>query len=981
MCNTYTIILNCNHKQTYTHRCPSYLGNPRQKCVKTPPTIAHYLADCRKCRGKERDNFVVVWVEKESDSSAVDEEEGNRNYMLGIGGFDIVANGEKRGREKGVRVYQDGTEEARREKKGVRNVSPNVSATDMARFDAEVEDDMYSQTNENTQDTSPDAPRTRSLPIKGKSKKPNVFGSLRKMIVRPKSEQDTAATGEHKPPTHGIVKQRLNRFNTIAGGFRGGKKTEDSEEHNSLSGSTDERRIDDATGYEYLTPKEFLDLHFKGVVASTGGAQITSSSATSAPIDIPQKSRPKASQEWTAQRHAGEYMSEIGGNPFTAKSAVVDSFTDDSEIPDVADSYHGVTSERWGNDTNSRPGRISRETEFSQSDEERMDIISQASDGETINITPHNIDNVLAVWKGSFGTSSSSSPIRIPSRPHALDHPVHSHSIDALSVPPHLRSQELDVAGHSTSLPNHHGVGERVARAQWAQGNDFEKVSSAPFAALQHAIDFVEPQMYRDIPKRNNTTKEPPRGFALPKRTNTGAIPHPRHPLANEITRSNTLTKTSQAQTRNQVTSPEIPEPVQETIAGTRYSSLTSPPTISPSPRIKDNEQGRQSPRLWNRKATPTSKPEYPTNLLVQGRASPAIDRSSIMTTFSQFIPSRNGELDEEITTGVLPAKTSTRTPRHRTGSRNTQNRTRGDAIPIPEVPAIPKTYAKHTTVLPKIGRDATGRFSVEYIEREQAGSAVSSLHKRVAREVNVEETEDIYANHTIGTWDAVLRIGAGDVSPVSSVEDLNGIGSPVSSFGERGDGRDWDDDGDEDGDEDGDGDVYLGPESYQENPDFISQPTNLSISSPPHLPSTFSPPHQVPTPTFTSILPQFPHTPPLSDPSPRSPLLSQNLQPQHQPQHQPQPQHQQSSHTIPQEIPTNTISPSPIDPTIPITLPLKIYKKNQQLALVIDGIDKVGGIENEIRRRQRGGMEQTEKGMGEGLRRADERLRDGRGL
>ncbi|EDN94486.1 predicted protein [Sclerotinia sclerotiorum 1980 UF-70] len=767
MCNTYTIILSCIHKQTYTHRCALYLGNPRRKCVKAPPTIAHYLADCRKCRGQDKDNFVVVWVEKNIDASAFDEE-GNRNYMLGIGGFDIVANGDKRGREKGVRVYQDGTEEARREKKGVRTGSPYVSATDMVKFDAEVEDDIYSQTSESVKDASPDTPRTESLPLKLKSKKPSVFGSLRKMIVRPKSEPDTTATGEHKPPMHGKVKQGLDRFNTTAGGSRASKKTEGSGQHNSRSGSSDERRVDDATGYEYLTPKEFLDLHFNGVVAGAGTSisQATISNATSAPIDIPQRSRPKASQEWTAQRHAAEYMTEIGGSPFTDKSAIVDPFTDGYEIPDFTNSYQGMSSERWSNDTNSnRPGRISQDTEFSQFDEDQTDIISQAKYGETINITPQNIDNVLAVWKGSLGTSSSSSHIRVPSRHRALDHPVHSQSIDALPIP--FRSQGLNVADHSTSLPNHRGVEEVLARDQWVQRNISEKVSSVPSAALQHAIDFVEPRNYRDTPKRNNTTKEPSRGFALPKRSNTGAIPHPRHPLANEITRSNTITEKSQTQTKTQVAFPAISENLQETIPGTRYSSLPISPTISPSLRVKNNEQGPQSPRLWNRKDIPVSKPEPSSNLSLQGRVAPVSDRSSTVTTFSQFIPPRNGELEEETNMDGFPAKSYTKLPRYRVGASNTQIRTRGDVAAIPKVPEIPNSYVNHTTVLPKIGRDATGRFFVEYIERGQSGDAVSSLDMgvsgEVSKEVNTEESKDIYANHTIGTWDAVLRNGMGD--------------------------------------------------------------------------------------------------------------------------------------------------------------------------------------------------------------------------
>ncbi|KAF7895455.1 uncharacterized protein EAF01_009417 [Botrytis porri] len=538
MCNTYTIILKCNHKQTYTYRCPLYLSAPRQKCIKTSPTTAHYFVSCRKCRGQESDNFVVQWVERENEStsSTVGGKEGNwrkggkSDYMLATGTFEIVANGDETGRVKGVRVYENGTEEARREKKGLKNVSLVIPGTNEASFDAGPSHGIYDQINESTQELKLDGLRTRSLPIKGKSKKPNVFGSLRKMIVRPESEQDTSATGEHVSPTQGNVKSKLNRFNTITGGFRGSKKSEDMEEETFLSASADDRKVDDATGFEYLTPKEFLDLHFQGVVAGSG-TDVAISNAISEPIDIPQKRQGNASQKWTAERRAGEYMSEIGRNPFAENFTVVDSSIRDSAISDVENSYQEGTSERWSHDTHSSGrGRMSRETEFSQADEERMEIITEAIDGDIINLTPDNIDDVLAVWKGGFGTSTPSSPVHIPPRPHALSHSVHSRSIEGLLIPAPFRSQSsgLDVVAYSASLPNTQGDEKRIAKTQWTQESISEKISSAPFATSQHAVDLVEPPRSFDIPQRNNTTKELLREFALPKRSNTGDVPHAR---------------------------------------------------------------------------------------------------------------------------------------------------------------------------------------------------------------------------------------------------------------------------------------------------------------------------------------------------------------------------------------------------------------------------------------------------------------------
>ncbi|ATZ57236.1 hypothetical protein BCIN_14g03940 [Botrytis cinerea B05.10] len=997
MCNTYTIILKCNHKKNYTHRCPLYLGTPRQKCVKNPPTIAHYFVSCRKCRGQESDEFVVQWVEREneSDSSTVGGKEGNwrkgeeSNYMLAIGTFEILAIGDETGRVKGVRVHENGTEEARREKKGLKNVSLDLSGTNKAIFDAGPSHDIYDQINESTQELKLDGLRTQSLPIKSKSKKPNVFGSLRKIIVRPKSEQDTAATGEHKSPTQGTVKSKLNRFNTITGGFRGGKKSEDMGEESSLSASADDRRVDDATGYEYLTPKEFLDLHFQGVVAGSSGTEIAISNAVSAPIEIPQKRQDNASQKWTAERRAGECMSEISRNPFADNPAVADPCIKDSTISDFENSYQEEAPERWSHDTHSSgPGRMSRGTEFSQSDEERMDIITDEIDRDTINLTPDNIDDVLAVWKRGFGTSSPSSPTHIPPRPHALSHLVHSPSTEALPITTPFRSQgsSLDVTGYSVILPNAQGDENRIAGAQWTPENDSEKVTSAN---SQRVMDFVESPRCLDIPQRNNMMKEhlrefalhkrsntsdarchqdtseepPPHGFSFPKRSNTGNLPHSRHPLANELTQNNTLSSIHQAPTKTQPLLPNLQEPTQETIAGTRYSSLPSSTTILSLPRKgKPSEQGRESPRIWNRKGAPASKPEPRTNLPVPERT---IDRISTMTTISQFIPSRNRDLDEEITTNLISPKTSTKVSRRRIGSSNVQHPIQNHASAIPDVPAIPKTYAKHVTVLPKIGRDATGRFSVEHIKEEEQGIVRSSMDKEVPGEVSREELIegpiDVYANHTIGTWDAVLRNSPGDVSPLDSDEGLNKLVSPVSPLEGNASGKSWDGEKGQN--------LYVSREICKKSSGLLSQLTHPS-TSPTNFFSTS--PHSQKPPFSTLTPPQSPHYLSSSPSSLHLHLHSQSPSPT-------------SLHYTPPKTSSNTISPlSPhdlnldpdfnLDPSIPHIRPLQIRKKNPVLVCRKTEMENLQEMEERRRRRER---------MEEEFRRADERLRglrDGRG-
>ena len=940
---------------------------------------------------------MVQWVEREneSDSSTVGGKEGNwrkgeeSNYMLAIGTFEILAIGDETGRVKGVRVHENGTEEARREKKGLKNVSLDLSGTNKAIFDAGPSHDIYDQINESTQELKLDGLRTQSLPIKSKSKKPNVFGSLRKMIVRPKSEQDTAATGEHKSPTQGTVKSKLNRFNTITGGFRGGKKSEDMGEESSLSASADDRRVDDATGYEYLTPKEFLDLHFQGVVAGSSGTEIAISNAVSAPIEIPQKRQDNASQKWTAERRAGEYMSEISRNPFADNPAVADPCIKDSTISDFENSYQEEAPERWSHDTHSSgPGRMSRGTEFSQSDEERMDIITDEIDRDTINLTPDNIDDVLAVWKRGFGTSSPSSPTHIPPRPHALSHLVHSLSTEALPITTPFRSQgsSLDVTGYSVILPNAQGDENRIAGAQWTPENDSEKVTSAN---SQRVMDFVELPRCLDIPQRNNMMKEhlrefalhkrsntsdarchqdtseepPPHGFSFPKRSNTGNLPHSRHPLANELTQNNTLSSIHQAPTKTQPLLPNLQEPTQETVAGTRYSSLPSSTTIlSPPRKGKPSEQGRESPRIWNRKGAPASKPEPRTNLPVPERT---IDRISTMTTISQFIPSRNGDLDEEITTNLISPKTSTKVSRRRIGSSNVQHPIQNHASAIPDVPAIPKTYAKHVTVLPKIGRDATGRFSVEHIKEEEQGIVRSSMDKEVPGEVSREELIegpiDVYANHTIGTWDAVLRNSPGDVSPLDSDEGLNKLVSPVSPLEGNASGKSWDG-------EEGQN-LYVGREICKKSSGLLSQLTHPS-TSPTNFFSTS--PHSQKPPFSTLTPPQSPHYLSSSPSSLHLHLHSQSPSPS-------------SLHHTPPKISSNTISPfSPhdlnldpdfnLDPSIPYIRPLQIRKKNPVLVCRKTEMENLQEMEERRRRRER---------MEEEFRRADERLRglrDGRG-
>ncbi|ESZ96859.1 hypothetical protein SBOR_2780 [Sclerotinia borealis F-4128] len=980
-------------------------------------TEAHYLVDCRKCQGQERDNFVVLWVERENgfdfDSGIVDAEKGtwkkgaDNNFMLGIGRFDIVTNGNQRGREKSVRVYQDGTEEARREKKGLRNASPDIYATNMARFDAGSNDDVsnlgaYRQTNEGAYDSEPDAPRAQSFPAKSKSRIPNVFGSLKKMIVRPKSEQDTGATGENKlPAAQSHVKQGLNRSNTTAGILRGGKKIEGQDENIYLSGLTDDRRIDDATGYVYITPREAIDLHFQGVVAGSGGAETAISKTTSAPIDIPQNRRThESNSEW----HARRYRNDIASSPFA----------DEYEIHDAENSHHRRTnptnthatpapSERRTQDTHSsRPRKISRETEFSQSDKARLERIITSSDGDTLNLTPHNIGDVLAVLKGNFGTSLPSSsfhisprhhvvdrpvhsrstealsmPIPEPFRPHALDHPGHSQSIEASPVPipprhhavDHLvHSQSIEASpvpipprphalhpqGLSASLPYTRGSEERVEGAQWMQGNVLEKVPSAP---SQHTTTFVEPPRRDNAPNRNNTTKKPSWSFALPKRSNTADVIHPRHPLSNQVTRSTTLDDVSQKQTRNNPVLPNIQEPLQETIPGPRYSTIPISPPVSP----KNSEKGWQSARHRNKLSTPASKPEPCTNLLVQDQA-PVNDRSSIMTTFSQFIPSRNEELDEEIATSGVPAKISRKASRRRLFGPNSENQTRNQKIS--EVPAIPKTYANNTRVLPKIGRDVTGRFSVEHIEQEQPGVVLhygdEGVSVKVSVEVPVEVPSEVPAdmdeNHTKGTWAVALGIKTADVSPCSSVEDLNGAMSPISPLGGLEDGRGWSDDGG--------GKVCLSSETCQLERESLpgqSYPLRASPPPPPGFPSAFS---SIPPPNFPQPPPQPPHPPPPPFDPPQIPPPQSQSQP-HPFQHEPP--------TYTSFLPTSTDTQPHIDPTMPIIRPLQI-RKNKNIRPPVPATEE-DPREIHIRRRQKEQLEEE-------FRKADERLRalrDGR--
>ncbi|KAI9644152.1 hypothetical protein NHQ30_007505 [Ciborinia camelliae] len=797
--------------------------------------------------------------------------------MLGTGSFDSVANGDQRDR-KDIRLYQDGTEEERREKKGLSNVSLDASATNIARFDMGVGEDPNNQADKSAQDSRSDLPRAQSLPIKGKPKKPSVFGSLRKMITRPRSEQDTAATGEHKYPTQSDVKQGLNSFNTIAGTVRGGKKTEGQEE------------------------------------------------AVSAPIDIPQKHH--RSKESDAERHARNYIDDIGSSPYA------------DEIHHAKRSSHGRTnstgshadarsdsklSERWSRDTHSSgPQRLSLETEFSQSERESMGKIIAISDGGTVNITPNNVDDILAVLKGSLGTSLSSSPAHIPPRPGIL---YHSRSHDVLPIPVHSRSQGLDAADYIASLPHTQGFEERVERAQWTQENVGKTVPSAPSAPspFQNTMDFVEPPRHTDMPKRNNSTREsPPRGAHLPKRSNTGAVPNPRHPLANEITRSNTLANTRQTQTRNRPTLPDIQEPIEEPIPGPRYSTIpVSPPQ---SPKFTSSKQRLQSPQIGNRKVTPVSKPETRTNLSVQNRASPAIDRSSIMTTVSLFTHS------EEAMEGNIPVKASTKTSRQRMGSPNPNIQTRNNNIP--EVPAIPRAYVEHTAVRRNIGRDETGGFSVEHIEQEQPGSVLRSRDEGASGEVPTY----MYENPTHGTSGAALGMNSTAVSPLSPAEDYNRFGSPVSPLGESVDGRGWDDYGD--------GDSCLSSETYQEG----TQQIYPSKALPPQFPSTSSPFYRPGAPILT---------PPSSFTQAQSPLPQrQHLQP-----HSP---NQTSFH------PTSTRTPFPIDPTIPITRPLQIRKKNRPPASVPAGTIDPREVQSQ----------RQEEPREEEYRMADERMRarrDGR--
>ncbi|KAF7883365.1 uncharacterized protein EAF02_005285 [Botrytis sinoallii] len=294
------------------------------------------------------------------------------------------------------------------------------------------------------------------------------------------------------------------------------------------------------------------------------------------------------------------------------------------------------------------------------------------------------------------------------------------------------------------------------------------------------------------------------------------------------------------------------------------------------------------------------------------------------MTTISQFIPSRNEGLDEETTTNVVfPPQKSSKAPRRRMGSSNMQHPIQNPVMSIPDVPAIPKTYAKHVAVLPKIGRDASGRFSVEHIKEDKPARMGKEEPGEVSRKEPVEDSIDIYANYTIGTWDAVLRNSPGEVSPLSSCEDLNRIVS----------GKAWDGEG---------RDGCLSGEMREESPVLLSQLIHPSTRSPARIPATVSTSQHLPLSLLTP---------------PQSPLSLQRT-----------PESTLSNTTPP------PISPLHSDPSIPLIRPLQIRKKIPPPASMKIETDNLQEIE--ARRRQREQMEEE-------FRRADERLRrlrDGRG-
>lgn len=946
MCNTYTIIFKCKHKQRYTHYCSSYLSLPRQRCAKLESLGPHYYVNCRKCQGQERDSFVVFWIagENKVHNSKFEREEQNgkgtdSDYMLGTGHFDFVPNRDQRAMEGGVRVYQDGTEEAKREKKGLGNTPLEAPTASMGGLNAEPFDDSHQPINGSTYDPKTNAPRAQSFPIKVKSKKSGVFGSLKKLIIRPKSEQDTAATGERQSPTQSNYdSQGTNRLNTIAGSFKGSKKPEELEEHGSFSVSEDGRKIDNATGYEIITLDKFCQLHFNGVVAGPGSTDPVTSNATSAPIDIPRNNR---AREAGAERIARAYIEELPSSPFDGERGFLSSINSHHGRQGSTDSSAHARSDstvsgRQSQDTHPNiSDRMSVNTEFSQPDEELMEQVLSTSSGGVMNITPHNVDNVLAVLKGSLGTSSSSLSIGTPPRHHALSHPGHSNSFEALpiSVPRPARLRALESQGLSVSLPDSQGFGERVAKAHWAQGNIVGRSPSTPSAPspLQQSTNLGEPSRPRDIPTRNNTTIQAPiRGFASHKRNDTRDVLHSRHPLANEVTRSHILANSPQTQTTKRPILQVIQEPPPETIPGPRYSTIpVSPP---PSSKSVGSEQGRQPSQLWKGKGTSAAKP----GCRAKDRVNPTLDRSSVMTTISQFIPSRNEKLDE-VTAKDSPGNISAKVPRQQIGRPNCHH------LPwendIPTVPHIPEAYTKHPMALPRIGRDASGRFSVEHIDhgpeflcssREDEGEAE---RKMPAKDAPEDVPIDPYKNHTVGTWDAILRNHPPEVSPLSSVEDLNELDSPMSPLGEEGDAWKWRDV------EHGFGDPYSSPGPGDKESDLVPQHVDPSDMLPPLLPSTFSPGHRPAAPVCPP-----PQLPPRFSLGPQLPR----------------------GERLPPEDSTF------IDPTIPVTRPLQIRKVKQGRPEA----SVLGAEDLRVMQRQIDYMEEE-------FRRADERLRglrDGRG-
>ncbi|RAL58636.1 hypothetical protein DID88_003556 [Monilinia fructigena] len=322
------------------------------------------------------------------------------------------------------------------------------------------------------------------------------------------------------------------------------------------------------------------------------------------------------------------------------------------------------------------------------------------------------------------------------------------------------------------------------------------------------------------------TIQPPVRGFALHKRSNTGDVLHSRHPLANEVTWSHSLANAPQTQTRKRPILQAIQEPPQETIPGPRYSTIPASPP--PSSNFVNGEQSQQFPRLWNKKGTSATNLDSRTT----DRVNPSLDRSSAMTTFSQFIPSRNEKLEEETTTNDITVNASTKASRRQMGRPTSQNLPRENNIP--EVPKIPLAYAKHTAVLPKIGRDANGRFSVEHIEHEPGflsssmDNEVEAQRKIPAKKASDHIPIDPYQNHTL-------------------IEDRNEPNSSISPLGENADKCKWSDI------DDGFGDQCSSSVPCSEESDFVPQDAYLSKISRPLFPSTFSRAHCSPPQEFST--------------------------------------------------------------------------------------------------------------------------------